>query len=78
MWMLLLKEHQTTKKMVVEKLQTELAESKKELRKRGKIIGIQQQIIHSGNESYNKVKLLLWITVIAVGGSPPLLDLFDQ
>ena len=44
-----------TKNDVVGKLQMELSDLKKELHHRKKIIAVQQQLIHSGNESYVKV-----------------------
>ena len=50
-----IKEHSKTKNDVVGKLQTELSDLKKELHHRKKIIAVQQQLIHSGNESYVKV-----------------------
>jgi adenylosuccinate lyase len=48
-------EHSKTQTDVVEKLKAEVADLKKELRQRKKIIATQQQLLQGGGDSYNKV-----------------------
>jgi len=50
-----LQEHETTKKEGIEKLKAEIVELKKELNQRKKIIAVQQQLLHNGNDAIHKV-----------------------
>ena len=52
-----------TKTEVVDKLKVEVEDLKKDLKQRKKIIATQQQLLHSGSDSYNKVKLFVPFTV---------------
>lgn len=48
-------QEQNESKLAIEKLKQEIADVKKESHKRKKLLMAQQQLIHAGSGSYNKV-----------------------
>ena len=60
-------EHHKTRTEVVDKLKLEVEDLKKDLKQRKRIISTQQQLLHSGSDSYNKVTNLQ-LQILDFGG----------